>query len=163
MPRKSAGPNGKSVYMFFNNPSGRDYLDASGAGLSSGYDVYTATGSRLRRYSVSWHYDAISPGDLAVVYRLSPRDDLAGVAAVARIRSGGLTDRTGFKHVKWQLLRLPPELIITKSTFLADARWRRRTPFVAGQRARGPVELTADDWMWIESRLPVGARSWLRK
>lgn len=68
MPRKAAGPARQSVYMFFNRPTTADYIDASGADLTRGYDVYTA--QRRDRFSVSVHYDSIAkPGstvDLAV-------------------------------------------------------------------------------------------------
>lgn len=159
MARKAAGPAGQSVYMFFNRPSTAEYVDASGADLTRGYDVYTA--QRHDRFSVAVHYDSIAKGDLAVVYRFSDMPALAGIAAVARIRSGGLTDATGFRHIRWDLLRLPPELILTRDEFLADPRWHGRTPFVAKQRARGPIELSVDDWNWMSARLPAGAITWL--
>ena len=159
MARKGAGPSGQSVYMFFNRPSTSEYVDASGADLTQGYDLYTAR--KHDRFSVSVHYHAIAKGDLAIVYRFSDVPALAGVAAVARIRSGGLTDATGFRHVRWDLLRLPPELILTRDEFLADPRWQGRTPFVANQRARGPVELSPDDWRWISARLAPVAVAWL--
>jgi hypothetical protein len=69
----------------------------------------------------------------------------------SRARSGGLTDATGFRHVRWELLRLPPELILARDEFLADPRWHGRTPFVAKQRARGrsSFQLTIGTVQWL--------------
>lgn len=159
---RSVGPHGRRALLFVNNPFSRDFTDPTEMGI--GYDVLTALDPT--NYAVPVSRKAVADGDVAVVYRVdagAQRRDPGRVVAIACITSSPWITRSGWASVNWQLQILPPESWISSKDMKKSGFWTNRVPLSTNTRATSPVELDADQWGWISSRLPETALCRLTK
>ncbi len=151
-----AGPNGRRVHLFINNPFDSGYEDATG--LSPFYDVLTAPYDS--DYSVPHNRKSVDDGDCAVIYRVEPNASKrvpGKIVAVECITSSPWLNRAGEGRISWIIQLLPPEAWVRSADMQASGFWNGKVPFSRNGQVANPVELDKNQWSWMAAQLPTAA------